>query len=134
MRTKHLQSICLLLLAPVLALGAIDHGEWTLSRSELGNKVYLSLHGGDGRHSMNMSSDWNPDDLKGLDWGTAGKHDVQFSIARDAGTIYGEGFLKDGSGAGLFTFHANQRIYATWRGWGSGESMTRSYLLSRFTT
>jgi hypothetical protein len=84
-------------------------GEWTLGRSEKQGKVRFSLQSStDGDH-FNTSSDWNTSDLRGIDWSTSGKHDVHFTIARDAGSIECEGFLKNGEGAGLFTFNPNSR-------------------------
>jgi hypothetical protein len=82
-------------------------GEWTLSRSDDQGKVRFSLQSSkDGKH-FNTSSDWNASDFHGLDWSTPGRHDVRFTISRDAGTIECEGFLKDREGAGLFTFLPN---------------------------
>lgn len=89
-------------------------GEWTLSRSNnqgpgSQGKVRFSLQNSrDGDH-FSTSSDWNMSDFRGIDWSASGKHDVRFSIARDAGTIECEGFLKNGDGAGLFTFKPNER-------------------------
>src|SRR6266516_1879525 len=82
-------------------------GEWTLSRSDNASKVRFSLQSSrDGDH-FSTSSDWNASDFHGIDWSTSGKHDVRFTIARDAGTIECEGFLKNSEGAGLFTFNSN---------------------------
>jgi hypothetical protein len=61
----------------------------------------------DGEHSFSSSSDWNVSEFQGLDWSTPDKHDVHFTIHRDAGDIDCEGFVRDGQGAGLFTFRAN---------------------------
>jgi hypothetical protein len=84
-------------------------GEWTVSRSENQAKVRFSLQSsGHGDH-FNTSSDWNASDFRGIDWSASGKHDVHFTIARDAGTIECEGFLKNGEGAGLLTFNPNAR-------------------------
>ena len=105
-----LSSAIVCLLVSTYAFAAGDKGEWTLSQSDNPGKIRLFLHSeSDGNHSFSSSSDWNAGELKGLDWKTAGKHDVRFSIVRDAGTIDGEGFLKDGSGAGLFTFQGNAK-------------------------
>jgi hypothetical protein len=93
---------------PVLSAQART-GEWTLSRSDNQGKVRFSLQSSTGGDHFNTSSDWNTSDLRGIDWSTSGKHDVHFTIARDAGTIECEGFLKNGDGAGLFTFNPNPR-------------------------
>lgn len=82
-------------------------GEWTLSRSDNEGKVRFSLQSSKGGDHFNTSSDWNASDFRGIDWSTSGRHDVHFTIARDAGTIECEGFLKNGEGAGLFTFNSN---------------------------
>ena len=101
------------LLAATSAFAAVDKGEWTLSQSEDPGKIRLSLQSeGSGNHSFSSSSDWTAADLKGLDISTAAKHDVHFTITRDAGSIEAEGFCKDGSGAGLFTFHGNSQYSA----------------------
>src|SRR3569833_2318488 len=84
-------------------------GEWTLSRSENDSKVRFSLQSSRNGDHFSTSSDWNTDDFRGIDWSSPGKHDVHFTIARDAGTIECEGFLKNGDGAGLFTFNPNSR-------------------------
>jgi len=108
MTTRKMPSVFLCLLACTCAFAAVDKGGWTLSPSEDTGKIRLFLNSeSNGDHSFSSSSDWNAAELKGLDWNTAGKHDVRFRIARDAGAIEAEGFLKDGSGAGLFTFHGN---------------------------
>jgi len=96
------------LFLPALAIGATDHGEWTLSRSTKPGAAVLSFQSaGDDGHRFNSSSDWKISELQGLDWSTTGKHDVSFKIVRDAGTIEGDGFLNGQEGAGLFRFRPN---------------------------
>lgn len=92
---------------PLFAVAA-QHGEWTLNRSATPGRVQFSIVMSDesGQH-QNSSSNWNAADFHGLDWSTPGKHDVHFTISRDAGEIECEGFLKDGEGAGLFAFVPN---------------------------
>jgi hypothetical protein len=101
--------------APVLS-AQTQTGEWTLGRSNKQwpggqgqGKVRFSLQSSRNGDHFSTSSDWNMSDFRGIDWSTSGKHDVRFTIARDAGTIECEGFLKNGDGAGLFTFNPNER-------------------------
>ena len=83
-------------------------GEWTLGSSEKQGKVQFSLQGGSGEHHrFNTSSEWNKADFHGIDWSTAGKHDVHFTIDRDAGKLRCQGFLEGSEGAGLFQFDPN---------------------------
>lgn len=97
---------CLFL--PTLAIGATEHGEWTLSRSANAGAVRLSFQSAaDEEHHFNSSSDWKASDLRGIDWSATGKHDVSFKIVRDAGTIDCNGFVNGSEGAGLFTFQPN---------------------------
>jgi hypothetical protein len=93
---------------PVLSAQS-QTGEWTLSRSDSQGKVRFSLQSSRDHDHFSTSSDWSMSDFRGIDWSTSEKHDVRFTIARDAGTIECEGFLKNGDGAGLFTFSPNSR-------------------------
>jgi 4-hydroxy-3-methylbut-2-enyl diphosphate reductase IspH len=95
-----------LALCPLIALGAVDSGSWSLSPADQG-RLQFSLQGSRGSHHFDTSSDWQLTDFRGLDWTGAGKHDVHFAIARDAGTIDCQGFVADQHGAGLFTFKPN---------------------------
>jgi hypothetical protein len=101
------------LFMPRAASGATDHGEWTMSPSDVSDRIRLSIttSGEYGEHSSS-SSNWSASDFRGLDLSTPGKHDVRFTVVRDAGTIECEGFLKAGEGAGLFTFKPNPRYLA----------------------
>jgi hypothetical protein len=101
--------LCGLIIAAIFPLLSAQtrSGEWTLSRSDKQGKVRFTLQSSkDGDH-FNTSSDWNASDFRGMDWSSSGKHDVHFTITRDAGSIECEGFLKNGEGAGLFTFNSN---------------------------
>jgi hypothetical protein len=79
-------------------------GDWTIRKSEAAGKVEFSMiehrHGGTSDHS----SDWPASYFVGVDFSKAGRQDVRFTIARDAGKIECEGFLNDGEGAGIFRF------------------------------
>lgn len=90
------------------AYAQTQNGEWTISGSEVPGKVHISFESArDGEHEFSNSSDWNLSDFQGLDLATPEKHDVHFTLARDAGRLEAEGFARDGQGAGLFTFRAN---------------------------
>jgi len=83
-----------------------------LDSADESGKVQFSLQGSsDGGH-FNTSSPWLLADLRGLDWAGAAKHDVHFTIQRDAGTIDCEGFVQDQRGSGLFTFKPNLQYIA----------------------
>lgn len=79
-------------------------GDWTISKSDEPGKVEFSLiehhHGGTSSHQ----SDWPASSFQGVDLAKAGRQDVHFTIARDAGKIDCEGYLNNGEGAGLFHF------------------------------
>ena len=104
MRIAH--ALIGLALCPLIALGAVDSGSWSLAPADAG-KAQFSLQGSNGSHHFDTSSDWQLKDLRGLDWATAAKHDVHFSIVRDAGSIECQGFVQEQRGAGLFTFKPN---------------------------
>src|ERR1700759_1452529 len=80
-------------------------GNWTVRRSESAGKIVFSLieshHGGQSSHE----SDWPLTAFQGLDTTKAGRQDVHFTIARDAGRFDCDGFLDNGEGAGLFQFY-----------------------------
>jgi hypothetical protein len=97
-----------LIFCPLIALGAVDSGSWSLAPAEQG-RVQFSLQNSGTGHHFDSSSAWQLADFHGLDWSTAAKHDVHFSIARDAGSIDCQGFVQDQRGAGLFTFKPNQQ-------------------------
>ena len=87
---------------------AIQTGEWTMSPGRDSGKVQFTLQGSrNGNDHFSHSSEWNMSDFEGMNWSGSGRHDVQFTIKRDAGVFEGEGFMKNGEGAGLFTFTPN---------------------------
>jgi hypothetical protein len=90
-----------------VARAAEFKGTWTIRPSDEAGQVYFGLaHHRDGGHSQN-ESDWDLGEFLGLDVATQARHDVKFSIARDAGRFECEGFIKEGEGAGIFAFTPN---------------------------
>jgi hypothetical protein len=104
MRIAH--ALLCLSLCPLIALAAVDNGSWSLAPGEQG-RVQFSLRGASPGHHFETSSEWQLADLRGLDFTAAPKHDVHFTIVRDAGTIDCQGFVQDQRGAGLFSFKPN---------------------------
>jgi len=101
------RAFTVLALFPLVALGAVQSGSWSLAPADQPDKLQFSLQSSQGEEHFNSSSAWKLAELRGLDWAAAAKHDVSFSIVRDAGTIDCKGFVQDQRGAGLFTFQAN---------------------------
>jgi hypothetical protein len=95
---------CVLLVAVKNRAAENRSGDWTISKSNDAGKVEFSLierhHGGNSSHE----SDWLASAFQGVDFSKAGRQDVHFTIARDAGKIDCEGFLNNGEGAGVFHF------------------------------
>src|ERR1700733_213815 len=85
-------------------------GQGVLTQTDQVGKVQFCLSGGSGerRNHFNMSNEWDLADLQGLDSNTKARHDVQFTVTRDAGVIRCRGFVEDGEGAGLFRFEPNK--------------------------
>src|SRR5690349_4865802 len=85
-------------------------GQWSLTSAQAADKVQLTLHWKSGNHSINSTMEWLLDRIDGLaseqlkSTGTP----VQFRIKREAGTLICEGFLKNGSGGGVFSFAVNR--------------------------
>jgi hypothetical protein len=81
-------------------------GEWSLTPSPQIGHVQLTLHWKSSRHSMNSTMEWSltqleglsPEQLKGV--GT----NVRFRLSREAGALNCEGYVKNGSGGGVFNF------------------------------
>ncbi len=108
------------LLAVSLLLGAAQaravdllNGQWTLNPASASGEVSLMLvRAGRSGNSFTHGSTWSAADLKGLDLATPGRHDVRFTVARDAGTLDAEGFVSGAEGAGLFKFTPNPKYAA----------------------
>jgi len=95
---------CFLLVAMKNRAAEVRSGDWTIRKSDDAGKVEFSLiehhHSGNSSHE----SDWPESSFQGVDFSKAGRQDVHFTIARDAGKIECEGFLNNGEGAGVFHF------------------------------
>jgi hypothetical protein len=103
LRAGLLAALC----AASLSARAADllYGQCTLNPSEKTGQVQLMLvRSGRPGNTFTSGSDWKAADLKGLDLQTAGKHDVRFTIERDAGRFEADGFVNGAEGAGLFRF------------------------------
>jgi len=115
------------ILAPVLctwimssAALADEEGSWTLMPAEEAGKVHFTVIQ---RHERGMShsgSEWPASALQGLDVATLARHDVTFTITRDAGRFDCEGYLTDGEGAGVFRFTPDPSFVPAMRDLGFG--------------
>ncbi len=83
------------------------NGNWTINKSDQPGRVEFSLSEHHDSGNSSHSSDWPVSSFPGVDFAKPGHQDVHFTIARDAGKIDCEGFLKDGEGAGVFHFEPN---------------------------
>jgi len=110
--------LCVLAVAPATRAAEEFKGNWTISSSSEPGQVHFGLiYRRDGGHSQS-EMDWPVAELKGLDLTTSAKHDVKFSITRDAGRIDCEGYVRDGEGAGLFHFTPDAQFPKTISGLG----------------
>jgi hypothetical protein len=79
-------------------------GNWTITSSAQPGMVEFGLfHRHDGGQSQS-ENDWPVSAFQGLDLSTRARHDVKFTISRDAGRFDCEGFVNAGDGAGVFRF------------------------------
>jgi len=79
-------------------------GSWTIMPSDDAGHVRFGLVHRSRGGSSQSESDWPVTAFQGLDLAEKARHDVQFTVSRDAGLIRCEGYLKEGNGAGLFEF------------------------------
>src|SRR5688572_270809 len=93
-------------LAPSAFAAEPLRGNWSLAPSKQVGMVRFGItyrHDDDDGRSQH-GSDWPVSALQGIDLTTPGRHDVRFTINREAGRIEAEGFVKNGEGAGIFRF------------------------------
>ena len=82
-------------------------GNWSIAPSKQAGMVKFGITHNDDDGQSQHESDWPVSALQGIDLATPGKHDVKFTINREAGRIDAEGFVKNGEGAGIFHFEPN---------------------------
>ena len=91
-------------LAPEASGAEQMRGSWTIGPSKQPGMVNFGLSYRDDEGHSQHDSDWPVSALQGLDLATPGRHDVRFTVNREAGRIEAEGFISGGDGAGLFRF------------------------------
>jgi hypothetical protein len=100
---------------------AAEQGSWTLMQAEEAGRVHFTVMQRRERGGTSRSgSDWPIDAFEGLDVATRARHDVMFTITRDAGRFDCEGYLVDGEGAGLFRFAPDPTFAREMRDLGFG--------------
>ncbi len=97
---------------------AEERGSWTLLPAEEAGEVHLTVMQRQARGMSHSGSHWPVSAFQGLDLATRERHDVTFSIVRDAGRFDCEGYLADGEGAGVFRFTPDPDFAAAMRGEG----------------
>jgi hypothetical protein len=106
--------------APSPAVQETITGDWTakVKQTDRGPALWLSLnHSSEGRKGRSqMSSDFPLQAFTGLD--PNANSNVQFSLQREAGTIFFEGLFKDGRGVGDFRFTPNDGFISVMRNLG----------------
>ena len=106
-----------------VAWSAELRGNWSLAPSKQPGQVKFGItyrHDDDDGQSQH-GSDWPVSALQRLDLATPGRHDVRFTINREAGRIEAEGFVKDGEGAGIFRFEPDSNYVPAMARLGFGD-------------
>jgi hypothetical protein len=116
--------------APSPAAQETITGDWTakVKQSDKGPVLWLSLnHGSEGRRRRSQTSSNFPlQDFTGLN--PNANSNVQFTLQREAGTVFFEGLFKDGKGVGDFKFTPNGGFIATMRNLGYDDLTTEKLL------
>src|SRR5262245_38467872 len=95
--------LCVLTMSTAV-LGQERTGSWTMLPADEAGKVHFTVVQRHERGTTHNGTDWPVSAFQGLDLATRARHDVTFTIARDAGRFDGEGYLEDGEGAGVLKF------------------------------
>jgi hypothetical protein len=107
---KLVVSIVASCIALVCALGLFatdaqqQNGSWTIQPADEAGKVRFAPMQHSKDHSNHHESDWSTNSFEGLDLSIKSKHDVKFTIRRDAGRFECEGYIENSEGAGVFHF------------------------------
>jgi hypothetical protein len=105
--TAYVLVVCTLLVGWAVQAAESINGSWTIERSdEPGRLEFTLIHHEGGNHATHSSA-WPLSVFVGLDVSRPAKHEVKFTITRDAGRFDCEGYLEDGEGAGTFHFQAD---------------------------
>jgi len=114
--------------APTTAVQETISGYWTakVKQTDKGPMLWLSLNRNTDarRGGSQMSSDFPLEDFTGLN--PNANSNVQFTLRREAGTVYFEGLFKDGKGVGEFRFTPNSGFIATMRNLGYDDLTTEN--------
>jgi len=106
--------------APSLAVQETISGDWTakVKQTDKGPVLWLSLnHNSDrGKGRSQMSCDFPLQAFTGLN--PNANSNVQFTLQREAGTIFFDGLFKDGRGVGDFRFEPNAGFIGVMRSLG----------------
>src|SRR5262245_46123812 len=106
--------------APSSTVQETISGDWTgkVKQTDKGPVLWLSLnHGSEGRKGgSQMSCDSPLQAFTGLN--PNANSNVQFTLQREAGTVFFDGLFKDGRGVGDFRFNPNSGFIATMRSMG----------------
>jgi hypothetical protein len=119
-RKTALPLLCLLMAAfaaPPTGQAQGVAGSWSMHPADRPEKVQATFVYG---HST-QSHDWSPSAFKGLQLAPAERHDVHFSLERDAGRIEGDGSSSGETAAGSFRFSPEPGYTAELRKLGLGE-------------
>jgi hypothetical protein len=97
-------SLCAWMLGAAALAAEEFKGKWTIEPAEEAGHVQFGMFRRHDGGNMHHESAWPVSAFQGLDLATRARHDVKFTIARDAGRFDCDGFLENGEGAGTFRF------------------------------
>lgn len=123
MHFRHALGALVLLVSTICVATAADaagrfKGTWSLLQSDKPGMVRFGVHHREGNSNLHHESDWPASEFVGLELADAGRRDVTFHIAREAGRFDCEGTLRDGEGTGIFRFTPDARYVSAMTGLG----------------